>query len=108
RHHENQGEDESAEALHFVSPLDEKKEKRHQEGAEGESLVDVIDGAAVAQDALFHNRDEMEDRSQTEGAQGDAIEMLAAPNQHEDGVQQTEGIQSRRNPQPDDAHRSHK
>ena len=78
-----------------------------QEGAHRERFVEIGDGAAVVDDALFHDGDEVEDRAEAEGAERDAEQVLAAPDQGKDGMQQAERIQRRGHAQPDDAHFSH-
>ena len=91
----------------LVAPVHAQIDHRHEEGAHRERLVEVGDGAAVVDDAFFHDGDEVEDGAQGEGGQGDAEEVLAAANQGKDGVQQAERIERGGHAQPDDAHFSH-
>jgi hypothetical protein len=49
----------------------------------------------------------MEDGANAECAEGDAEEMLAAPDEGEDRVDKTEGVQRGGHAQPDNAHFSH-
>ena len=77
------------------------------ERAHGEGLVEVGDGAAMVDDALFDDGDEVEYGAQGEGGQGDAKQVLAAADQGENGMQQTERIERGGHAEPDDAHFSH-
>ena len=107
RHHEDQRKDEDAEALDACSAMHEQIDHGDQEGAHRQGLVEVGDGAAIVDDALFDDGDEVEDRAQGEGGQGDAEEVLAAADQGKNGMQQTERVQRGGHAQPDDAHFSH-
>src|ERR1035437_8235240 len=61
----------------------------------------------MVDDALFDDGDEVEYGAQGEGGQGDAKQVLAAANQGENGMQQTERIKRGGHAKPDDAHYSH-
>src|SRR5450759_517934 len=61
----------------------------------------------MVDDALFDDGDEVEYGAQGEGGQGDAKQVLAAANQGENGMQQTERIKRGGHAKPDDAHFSH-
>ena len=61
----------------------------------------------IAENALFDDGNEVEDRPQDEGPQRHAEQVLAAADQRKNGVQEAERVQSRGHRQPDDAHFSH-
>ena len=82
--------------VQLVAPVDEEIEQHDEEGAHGERFVEVGDGAAVVDDALFHDGDEVEHRPQAERAQRHAEEVFLPADQGKDGVQQAEGIQRQR------------
>ncbi|MEI9976842.1 MAG: hypothetical protein WDO73_35200 [Ignavibacteriota bacterium] len=84
------GENKNAEAFQFESPVSEEIQHHQQERAHGQRLIKISDGASIANDALFHDGDEMEYRAEAKGAQGDAEQVFPPANQGEDGMQQAE------------------
>ena len=107
RHDEDQRKDEDAEALDAVAQVNGEIDDGDEEGAHRQGLVEVGDGAAIVDDALFDDGDEVEDRAQGEGGQRDAEEVLAAADQGEDGMQEAERVKRGGHAEPDDAHFCH-
>jgi hypothetical protein len=58
-------------------------------------------------EAFFDDRYEMEDGTDGEGAQRDAKQVFAAPDEGKDRVHETDGVQRGGHAQPDDAQFSH-
>jgi hypothetical protein len=55
----------------------------------------------------FNDGDEVEDRTQGKGGQGDAKQVLAPADQGKNGMEQAERIERGGHAEPDDAHFSH-
>jgi len=106
-HDEDDGEDEDAEAFGFISPIDAQEQHGDEEGAHGERLVEIGDGAVVREHSLVDDRDAMQDGADRKRGEGNAEEVLAFADQRKDGVQQADRVQSRGHAQPDNTHFSH-
>ncbi len=87
--------------------MDKQVEHYDEQGAHRERFVEVGDGAAIVDDALFHDGDEVENRAERKCAQRHAKQVFLFADQSKNGVQQTHRVQRGGHAQPDDAHFSH-
>ena len=63
--------------------------------------------AAMVDDALFDDGDEVKYGAEGEGGEGHLEEVLPAADQHENSVEETDRVQGGRHAEPDDAQFSH-
>ncbi len=106
-HHEDKRKDKDAQAFDFITPVDDEEGERHEPGAERHGFEEIVRGKMVLHQPLFDDRNQLEERAETECGEGGAEETFAPAQNRDDGIEKAERIKSGGDAEPEDTGFAH-